>query len=81
MMKLLTPLLFLAAQTLATPTGNDGDPPRQQLPNLLQIAAMAPPIRVAKVETVPEPVLFQRPGTKRVKVWVGPLILPPFDVM
>jgi hypothetical protein len=77
-MKLLACLLPFALQALATPIGND-DPPKQ-LPNLLQIAAMAPPIKVAKIETLPESVLFRRPGTKRVKVWVGPLTLPAFNV-
>ena len=79
-MRLLASLLPFALQALATPIGNDGDPPPAWRPSLLQIASMAPPLKVAKVETLPEPVLFRRPGTKRVKVWVGPLTLPAFNV-
>jgi hypothetical protein len=77
-MMLLVSLLPFALQALASPIGNDGPPSFR--PSLSQIAAMAPPLKVAKVETVPDPVLFKRPGTKRAKVWIGPLTLPAFNV-
>jgi hypothetical protein len=79
-MKLLATLLAIALPALATPIGNDGDPPPKWRPNLLQMASFAPLVKVAKVEILPEPVLFRQPGTKRAKVWVGPLTLPPFNV-